>query len=108
MDTDSFVIQIITEDFYKDIANDIKIWFHTSQQTFVLMKTSRRRLEDVFRLQKTTSRRRQDVLIKTNMFALALSLQDVLVNTNIFVLAICLQDVFKTSSGRLQDIFKTF
>ena len=29
MDTDSFVIQIITEDFYKDIANDIEKWFHT-------------------------------------------------------------------------------
>ena len=68
-------------------------------------------------------RRLQDVLIKTNMFALALRLQktssrrlqDVLVKTNIFVLAIRLQDVFKTfsrllaetSSGRLQDVFKT-
>ena len=29
MDTNSFVIQIITEDFYKDIANDIEKWFHT-------------------------------------------------------------------------------
>ena len=60
-------------------------------------------------------RRLQDVLIKTNMFALALRLQktssrrlqDVLVKTNIFVLAIRLQDVFKTFSRRLQDIFKT-
>ena len=25
MDTDSFVIHIITEDFYKDIANDVEI-----------------------------------------------------------------------------------
>ena len=73
----------------------------TSQQTFVLMKTSWRRLEDV--------------LIKTNMFALALRLQktssrrlqDVLVKTNIFVLVICLQDVFKTFSRRLQDVLKT-
>ena len=81
------------------------------------MKTSWRRLEDVFRLhlQKTSSRRLQDVLIKTNMFTLALRLQktssrrlqDVLVKTNIFVLAICLQDVFKTCSRRLQDVFKT-
>ena len=54
-------------------------------------------------------RRLQDVLIKTNMFALALRLQktssrrlqDVLVKTNIFVLAICLQDIFKMSSRRL-------
>ena len=41
----------------------------------------------------------EDVLIKTNMFALALRLQDVLPR--------CLQDVFKTSSRRLQDVFKT-
>ena len=93
------------------------------------MKTSWRRLEDVFRLrlQKTSWRRLQDVFIKTNMFTLALCLQktssrrlqDVLVKTNIFVLAIrlqdvfktfsrCLQDVFKTSSRRLQDFFKTY
>ena len=89
------------------------------------MKTSWRRLEDVFRLrlQKTSSRRLQDVLIKTNIFVLVLRLQktssrrlqDVLVKTNIFVLAIRLQDVFKTScknvfktsSRRLQDVFKT-
>ena len=57
----------------------------------------------------------EDVLIKTNMFTLALCLQktssrrlqDVLVKTNIFVLAIRLQDVFKTFSRRLQDVFKT-
>ena len=30
MDTDSFVMQIKTEDFYKDIANDIERWFDTS------------------------------------------------------------------------------
>ena len=29
-DTDSFVIHIITEDFYKDIANDVDRWFETS------------------------------------------------------------------------------
>ena len=29
MDTDSFVIHIITEDFYKDIANDVERWFDT-------------------------------------------------------------------------------
>ena len=30
MDTDSFVIYIQTEDFYKNIANDVKKWFDTS------------------------------------------------------------------------------
>ena len=30
MDTDSFVIHIKTEDFYKDIDNDVKKWFDTS------------------------------------------------------------------------------
>ena len=29
-DTDSFVIYIKTEDFYKDIAGDVERWFHTS------------------------------------------------------------------------------
>ena len=60
-------------------------------------------------------RRLEDVLIKRNMFTLALSLQktssrrlqEVLVKINIFVLTIRLQDVFKTSSRHLQDIFKT-
>ena len=30
MDTDSFVIHIITEDFYKDFVNDIEIVFDTT------------------------------------------------------------------------------
>ena len=30
MDTDSFIIHIETEDFYKDIAQDINKWFDTS------------------------------------------------------------------------------
>ena len=30
MDTDSFVINIKTEDFYKDIVNDVEKWFDTS------------------------------------------------------------------------------
>ena len=29
-DTDSFIIHIITQDFYKDITNDVKRWFDTS------------------------------------------------------------------------------
>ena len=30
MDTDSFIIQIKTEDFYKDVPNDVKKCFDTS------------------------------------------------------------------------------
>ena len=30
IDTDSFIINIKTEDFYKDISNDIERWFDTS------------------------------------------------------------------------------
>ena len=30
MDTDSFIINIKTEDFYKDIANDVERWINTS------------------------------------------------------------------------------
>ena len=30
MDTDSFIIHIKTEDFHKDIANDVEKWFHLS------------------------------------------------------------------------------
>ena len=30
MDTDSFVMYIKTEDFYKDIASDVERWFDTS------------------------------------------------------------------------------
>ena len=30
MDTDSFVINIKTEDFYKDVASDVERWFDTS------------------------------------------------------------------------------
>ena len=30
MDTDRFIIHIKTEDFYKDIANDVQKWFDTS------------------------------------------------------------------------------
>ena len=30
MDTDSFIIKIKTDDFYKDIANNVEKWFDTS------------------------------------------------------------------------------
>ena len=65
-----------------------------------------RRLEDVFRLrlQKTSSRcLDQDEHVRLSLT----SAEDVLVKTNIFVLAIRLQDVFKMTSRRFQDIFKT-
>ena len=60
------------------------------------------------RLQKTSSRR----LVQDEYAHLSLtSSEDVLVKRNIFVLAIRLQDVlqklFKTSSRRLQDVLKT-
>ena len=29
-DTDSFIIHIITEDFFEDISNDVEIWYDTS------------------------------------------------------------------------------
>ena len=66
--------------------NSMNYLIDHTQQTFVLMKTWSRRIS------LTTSRRLEDVLVKTN----------------IFVVAICLQDVFKTFSRRLQDVFKTF
>ena len=81
-----------------------------SRQTFVLMKTSWMRL---------SSSSSEDVLIKTNIFALALRLQKTssrrLVKTSSRHLQDVLPrrflDVFKTSSrrldNRLQDIFKT-
>ena len=30
MDTDSYILHIITEDFYEDIAGDVARWFDTS------------------------------------------------------------------------------
>ena len=41
------------------------------------------------------------------VFVFRRRLQDILVKTNIFVLAIHLQDAFKTFTRRLQDVFKT-
>ena len=62
-----------------------------TQQTFVLMKTSWRRLENVFRLH----------LQKTSFVsAFRRRLEDVLPG--------CLKDVLKTSSRHPQDVFKTY
>ena len=72
--------------------------------------SSWRRLQDVFRLrlQKTSWSRRICLPLALRLQKTSSRrLQDVLVKTNIFVLAICLQDVFKTSSRRLQDVFNT-
>ena len=76
--------------------------FGSTQQTFVSMKTSWKRLEDLFRLHlpKTSLRRLQEVLIKTNIFLLIIRLQKTSWRR--------LQEVFKTSSWRLQDAFKIF
>ena len=72
-----------------------------TQQTFVLMKTFfvfifRRRLDqdEYIHLRHTSS---EDVLVKTNIFVLALRLKDVLQKR--------LQNIFKTSC---KDIFKMF
>ena len=69
-----------------------------------VLKTSWRRL---------SSSPSEDILIKTNMFTLALCLQRTssrrLQDQNIclgYTSSRCIRDVFKTSSRRLQDIFK--
>ena len=88
---------------------------HFPQQTFVLMKTSWRRLDGVFRLwfQKVSSRRLQNVLIKKNVFSLVIRLQktssrrlsqDQYIRLG-YTSSRRFQDVFKTSC---QDVFKTF
>ena len=82
------------------------LMYITTQKTFVLMKTSWRLLEDVFRLrlQKASSSRR---IYSPYSYVFRRCLQDVLIKTNILVLVICLQDVFKASSRRSQNVFKT-
>ena len=84
------------------------VWWRRLGDVFCLClqkRTSSRRLDqgEYVRLSLTSS---EDVLVKTNIFVLAIRLQDVLPR--------CLQDVFKTSSRRLakassrhlQDVFK--
>ena len=34
MDIDSFIVHIITDDFYEDIANDVERWFDTSNYDY--------------------------------------------------------------------------
>ena len=102
------------------------------QQTFVLMKTSWRRIEDLFRLrlQKTSSRRLdQDEYVHLSLTSLedafktssrylgqdqyidlghmsSRRLQDVFKYQDVFKTS-C-KNVFKKSSRNLQDVFKTF
>ena len=38
MDTDSLIIQIKAEDFYKDIADNVEKWFDTSKDRLVFLK----------------------------------------------------------------------
>ena len=98
-----------------------------TQQTFVLMKTSSKPLDqdELIRLSHTSSRRLHDVSIKTTIFVLAIRLQDVLQTFSRVFKTSCqdvfktpcinffktssrhLQDVFKASSRHLQDVFKT-
>ena len=79
----------------------------TVQQTFVLMKTPSRRLEDVFRLRlQKTSWSRRTYWPYSKVFRRRL--QDVLIKTNIFVLVIHLQDVFKAFWRHLQDVYEMF
>ena len=70
-----------------------------TNQTFVLMMTSWRRLEDVFhlRLQNSSSRR----LDRDENSRLSLTSSEDVFKTS------C-QDVFKTSSRRFENVFKTF
>ena len=104
-----------TRSAWKAFCEPFPILTNRPQETFVLINTSWKWLEVVFRLRlhKTSPRHLQGVLIKTNIFVLVMRLQDL---QNIFktfskrlqnVLLRCLQDVFRTSSRRFQDIFKT-
>ena len=85
-----------------------------------VLKTSWRYLDqgEYVRLSLTSSRCLQDVLVKINIFVLAIRLQDVFKTSSIRlakmlwrrfqdVLQKRLQDIFKTSSRRFEGVFKT-
>ena len=49
MDTDSFIIQIITKDFFADISDDVERWFDTSNhdendKRFLLMGKNKKEI----------------------------------------------------------------
>ena len=74
-----------------------------------ILKTSSGRL-DQDQYSRLTHTSLEDVLIKTNIFVLAIQLQDVFKTFSRRlkdVLPRCLQDIFKTSSKHFEDIFKT-
>ena len=50
----------------------------------------------------------EDILKTFSVYVFRRRIQDILIKTNIFVLAIRPQDVFKTSSRRFEGVFKTF
>ena len=105
---------------YMKSENSLKNQEHfiiiNAQQTFVLMKTSWRRLEDIFclRLQKTSSRRLdQDKHIRythtSSEDILKTSWSKPLYSSSSYVFKMFsrrLQDVFKTSSRCLRDVLK--
>ena len=95
----------------------------TSQQIFVLLKTSRRRLlslssEDVFKTSWSRSiyspwpyvlrRRLENVLIEMNMFVLVIRLAEMSWTRVQNMLKKSCKDVFKTFSRRLQDILSSY
>ena len=84
-------------------------WMHLSQQTFLLMKMSLRRLyqDEYIRLSHTPS---EDVLIKTNILVLVIRFHKVFKTycKSVFKTPLrCLEDVLKISWRNLQDIFDT-
>ena len=84
-------------------------WFKQPAQHIVTKYSSWwRRLdqEEYIRLSHTSS---EDVLVKTNVFVLAIHLQDVFKTSSRRLAKTCsrhLPDVFKTSSRRLQEVLK--
>ena len=100
--------------FYSQLSGSL--FNHRAQQTFVLMKTSWRRLEDDVRLglQKTSSRQTCSLysyVFKTSWSRPIYSCWSYVLKTSSRrfqdVLTRCLQNVFKTSWRHLQDVFKT-
>ena len=96
----SWIVGCKLWEYLKELISNLPL----SQQTFVLLKTSWRRLEDVFRLrlQKTSSRRFQDVFKRSckNVFKTSWKR---LVKTSFRRL----QNIFKMSSRRFEHVFKT-
>ena len=84
-------------------------WMHFSQQTFLLMKMSLRRLyqDEYIRLSHTPS---EDVLIKTNILVLVIRFPKIFKTycKSVFKTSLrCLEDVLKISLRYLEEIFKT-